>query len=69
MALAAFGRHIRHHDVLTVSLAAVLGHLDTFSSPLETGEACPRQKSEQDQDKHPLCPEAMSLEELHIAHI
>jgi len=44
MALATFGRHIAHHGVLTMILAAVFRQRDSASAFLEAREARPSQK-------------------------
>jgi hypothetical protein len=65
MLLAAFGGRLTSHDMLAAPFAAILSHGDTFSSPLEASEACPRKKREQPQGNYSHGPEAMSLKVFH----
>lgn len=68
MALTALGCHIRHHDVLTVSAAAVFRHLHIAGFMEEACQTRPREEREEGENSDTHCPEAMSLVTLHIAN-
>jgi len=67
VALAALRGHIRRHNVLTMSLATVLCHLDTASFHLQAGKTCPGEKRKERQSAD--YPVAMSAVELHLIAI
>lgn len=67
MALAALSCPICCHDMLAVSLAAVLGHLDAARFSLKAGKAGPGQKREKGQSNYTDCPEVVFLVMLHLA--
>jgi hypothetical protein len=59
--LATVSCHVVYHDMLAVSFAAILGHLDTFGTLLHTGKTRPCQKRKKGQGNYTHCPEAMFL--------
>jgi hypothetical protein len=67
VALAAVSRGLASHNMLTVSLAAVLCHCDITDSFLEASKVRPGQKRAKRQDRDTCYPEAMSLVLLHSA--
>lgn len=67
VALATFGRHIAHHGVLAVTLAAVFRHYDSATAFVEACKTRPGQKREESQECYAHCPEARFRAPFHDA--